>query len=532
MTYEAIIGLEIHVQLKTKSKMFCSCDNTGEEQLYSEPSVRTSRFVKDENRPPNTTVCPICMGHPGTLPVVNQQAIEWAVVAGLALNCHVLEKSRFARKNYFYPDLPKGYQISMYQEPVAIGGKIILDNIPARDNERRQAEIGITRVHLEEDAAKSMHENNASLIDFNRAGTPLIEIVSEPDLRSPLEAKIFLQELRRIVRYLGISDADMEKGHLRCDANISLRPVIDNPQESGNECLAPVLHPKTEVKNLNSFKAVERALEYEFHRQKTLWERGTPPSISATRGWDDAKGMTEEQRTKEESEDYRYFPEPDLPPLELHELAEKMAGLLPELPMARRLRFKEEFGFSASDALLLTEEKEWANFTEAVMAELRVWIRTSESTEGTEEENWENHKKKLIKLVSGWLTSKLFGLMEKHSIDIRRLKITPENFAEFITLLHQGHLSGPSGLQVLEEMLLSGADPSHIIEDKKLEQVSNEEELVEAAQGVLDQNQKAAADYKNGKESILQFLVGQVMKATQGKANPELVAKILKKLLK
>lgn len=513
MNYEAIIGLEIHVQLKTKSKMFCSCDNTGEDQ------------------PANTTVCPICMGHPGTLPVVNQQAIEWAVLAGLALNCHILEKSRFARKNYFYPDLPKGYQISMYQEPIAVEGKIVLDNIPVKGDERRQAEIGITRVHLEEDAAKSMHEGGASLIDFNRVGTPLVEIVSEPDLRSPLEAKTFLQELRRIVRYLGISDADMEKGHLRCDANISLRPVMDDPAtEKSNP--GAVLYPKTEIKNLNSFKAVERALEYEFHRQKTLWEKGTPPTTSATRGWNDTGGVTEEQRTKEESEDYRYFPEPDLPPLELHELAEKLAGRLPELPIARRQRFKEEFGFSASDALLLTEEKEWANFTEAVMAELRVWIRALESSEGTEEEKWEGHKKKLIKLVSGWLTSKLFGLMEKHSIDIRRLKITPENFAEFITLLHQGHLSGPSGLQVLEEMLLSGADPSHIIEDKKLEQVSSEEELVEAVQGVLDQNQNAVTDYKNGKESILQFLVGQVMKATRGKANPELAARILKKLLK
>lgn len=522
MNYEAIIGLEIHVQLKTKSKMFCSCDNTGEDQA------------------PNTTVCPICLGQPGVLPVLNGKAVEWGVLACLAVGCKILPEGRFARKNYFYPDLPKGYQISMYDKPVGVNGKIILENIPAKGKERKQAQIGITRIHLEEDAAKLMHEDDnvkngvselgskkrATLVDFNRSGTPLIEIVTEPDLRSPAEAKAFLQELRRLVRYLGISEADMEKGHLRCDANISLRPQNESRGKDS------IFYPKTEIKNLNSFKAVERALEYEIRRQTALWEKGEPPARLTTRGFNDATGETFEQRVKEESEDYRYFPEPDLPPLELSKLSKQVVLTLPELPAAKRQRFVEEYGFAKSDVFILTEEKELADFVEHSMDELKVWLKTLEGEVGDEEEIWDKNRAKLAKLFSGWLISKLFGLMEKHSVDIRRLKITPENFAEFITLIYESKISGPAGLQVLEDMLLNGSDPSQIIREKHLEQISDEEEILQAGREVIENNEKAAQEYKRGKENVLMFLVGQVMRSTGGKANPEVVKKMLKKLLR
>jgi aspartyl-tRNA(Asn)/glutamyl-tRNA(Gln) amidotransferase subunit B len=512
MTYEPIIGLEIHVQLKTK--LFCPCDNTGEFQ------------------PPNTTICPICLGHPGVLPVLNQQALEWAVLAALALNCQILEEARFARKNYFYPDLPKGYQISMYEEPIGINGKLVVE-VPNKNKERREIEVRIARVHLEEDAAKLLHspDGHASFIDFNRAGTPLIEIVTEPDLRSPLEAKVFLQELRRLIRYLGISDAEMENGHLRCDANISLRPVLDNPTER-EICPGSRFHPKSEIKNLNSFKAVERALEYEFIRQKKLWEAGTPPLAPSTRGWDETQGITIEQRTKEGSEDYRYFPEPDLPPLKLRPLVEKISSFLPELPAAKRKRFIEEYGFGSSEAFILTEEKELANFVEETMGELEGWLRSVEGEEILGEETRIVYKKKLAKLVSNWLINKLFGLMEKHSIRLKRLRISPENFAEFITLIYQNKISSSIGLQILEEMLLTGKDPSQIIEEKQLEQISSEEEILDVAQDVIKDNPQVVKEYQKGKENVLQFLIGQVMKKTNGKANPPLAAKILRRLLK
>ena len=499
--YEAIIGLEIHVQLKTKSKLFCGCNNRG------------------EDAPPNTTVCPVCMGHPGTLPVLNKQALEFGILAALALNCKIPEKAKFDRKNYFYPDLPKGYQISMFDEPICVGGLVPID-IPAVGDARKHADIRITRIHLEDDAAKNSHENGATLVDFNRAGTPLIETVTEPDFRSPLEAKTFLQEFRRIMRYLGISDADMEKGHLRCDANISLRPI-------GHTALSA----KTELKNLNSFRAMERALQYEIQRQTKLWNAGTPPTITTTRGWDDSQGITVEQRNKEDSADYHYFPEPDLPPLLLHEVVEQVRGRLPELPRAKRLRFQEEYGLTPGEAMILTEEKYVAAYVEHVMTELRAWVRTLE-IDGTESEKWDANKKKLVKLFSGWFITKLFGLMEKHAVDLRVIKITPENFAEFLTLIHQNRISSSAGLQVLEEMLLTGADPHHIVEDKKLEQVSNEEDIAGVVQEILDAHPQPVADFKAGKTAALQFLVGQTMKATRGKANPDLAQKLLRKMLK
>lgn len=510
MKYEPIIGLEIHVQLKTKSKLFCGCDNRGEDAA------------------PNTTVCPICMGHPGVLPVLNKQALEFGLMEALALNCKIPEKAKFDRKNYFYPDLPKGYQISMFDEPICIEGLVQID-IPASGEARKHAEIRITRIHLEEDAAKLLHSEDGtkSYVDFNRAGTPLTEIVTEPDFRSPLEAKTFLQELRRIMRYLGVSDADMEKGHMRCDANISLRPIAEGPADK----TLSKLHAKTEIKNINSFRAVERALTYEMQRQTKLWEAGTPPTETTTRGWNDKEGVTEQQRSKEGSADYRYFPEPDLPPLLLHEVLENVRSKMPELPAAKRIRFKDEYSFSISDAVILTEEKAVADYVEKVMTELQTWVRTLED-DGTEEEKWQKNKAKLIKLFSGWFITKLFGLMEKHAVDIRLLKITPENFAEFLTLIHGNRISSSAGLQVLEEMIISGAAPHQIIEEKKLEQVSNEEEIAPIVQEVIDANPQPVSDFKSGKQNALQYLTGQVMKASRGKANPDLAQKLLKKLLK
>jgi aspartyl-tRNA(Asn)/glutamyl-tRNA(Gln) amidotransferase subunit B len=524
-----VIGLEIHIQLKTKSKMFCGCDNTGEDQ------------------PPNSAVCPICMGHPGTLPTINRQALEWAALAGLALNCKVQKQSKFDRKQYFYPDLPKGYQISQYDKPVCLDGFLEID-IPTKDEKKQRpwAKIKIKRVHLEEDAAKLMHEvrqplraergegsrprnDQSSFIDYNRAGTPLLEIVTEPDLCSPLEAKIFMQELQIIARYLGISDADMEKGHLRCDANISMREIVDKPTKDKR---TPRLSPKTEIKNLNSFRAVGRALEYEIKRQTELWEEGRPPKIQSTRGWNDAKQITEEQRTKEEEQDYRYFPEPDLPPLELGDLEKKIKSHLGELPRTRRVRFQTQFEFTPEEAKILTEDKKLANYAENIISELQAWIVSLEEVEGTEEEIWEKHRKHLVRLVAGWLINKLGGLMADNKIDIRRLKITPENFAEFITMIYQNKISGPTALKILEEMMLTGGDPSQIMETKNLGQINDTAELEKIIDGLLSDHSKETAEYKQGKIALLQFFIGQTMKKTQGKANPQVAEKIIKEKLK
>ena len=313
MELETVIGLEIHIQLKTKSKMFCSCNNAGEDLA------------------PNTTVCPVCTGQPGVLPVPNREAIEWAVKTSLALNSKINPLSKFDRKHYFYPDLPKGYQISQYDLPIAEGGWVEIDTIDANDQPITR-KINLVRLHAEEDAAKNIHgDDGSTYVDYNRGGTPLVEIVTQPDLKTPAEAKTFLQELQQIARYLDISHAEMEKGHLRCDVNISLRPKGENK-----------FYAKTEIKNLNSFRMVERALEYEIQRQTKLWAEGNPPTKLATRGWDDATQTTIEQRVKEEAADYRYFPEPDIPPFKLEAVAEKMRALVPEMPATRRRRFVDE----------------------------------------------------------------------------------------------------------------------------------------------------------------------------------------------
>lgn len=508
MTLEPVIGLEIHVQLKTKSKMFCGCDN------------------RAEDAPPNTAVCPICMGHPGTLPVANRQAVEFGVLASLALGCRINKQSKFDRKNYFYPDLPKGYQISQFDKPVGIEGRMTLENPFAKKGEREVFSIGITRLHLEEDAAKLQHsaDGKSSLVDFNRAGTPLAEIVTEPDFASPAEAKAFLHELRLIMRTLGVSDAEMEKGHLRCDANISLRQVIDDPAIE-KESVAR-FNPKTEVKNLNSFKSVERALEHEILRQIALWNAGTPPMQTTTRGWDDDKQITVLQRVKEGMADYRYFPEPDLPPLELASVEMDVRSRMPELPEAKRQRFRQEYAFSPADAKQIVETPYLADFTEKTMSELREWLGASD-----EKEPWDELKPKFAKLVSGWMLSKLLGLLSEIGSDIRIAKVTPENFAEFLTLVHQGKINSNSAQEVLRVMLEAGQDPSQIVSERGMEQVSDVGDLELACDNVILANEKVVADYKAGKQAAIMFLVGQAMKETKGKAKPELVREILESKL-
>lgn len=497
MKYEPVIGLEIHVQLKTQTKMFCSC------------------ATHDSALAPNTNVCPICLGNPGALPVTNEQAVRYGILMGLALNCTIADHSKFDRKNYFYPDLPKGYQISQFDLPIAINGFVEID-VPS--GIRETARIGITRAHLEEDAAKNVHSDDGkTYVDFNRGGTPLIEIVTEPDFKTPQEAKIFLQELRLIARYLGVSDADMEKGHLRCDANISLRP------EGSSE-----LFPKTEVKNINSFRHVERALEHEIQRQTKLWEAGTPPMVSTTRGWNDAKQVTDEQRTKEGAADYRYFPEPDIPALALTTIAEDMRRRMPELPAARRRRFVEEYALKPSDARQICEDPALADFTEQVFSELGAWLEALPETEGQEAEFFSKEKARLARLVSGWMLTKLGGLLVERSIDIRIAKITPENFAEFITLIATNKLNNAGGLKVLSMMLDDGSDPSHIMEDAQLGQMDDAGALAEIVDRVVDGHPAEVARYQAGEEQLLKFFIGMVMKESEGTADPALSKNMIK----
>ncbi len=502
MVYEPVIGLEIHVQLKTKTKMFCGCS------------------AHETNAAPNTNVCPICLGHPGVLPVPNAQAIRFGTRMGLALNCTIAEHSKFDRKNYFYPDLPKAYQISQFDLPIATGGFVEIE-IP--HGERKTARIGITRAHLEEDAAKSFHgADGKTYVDFNRGGVPLIEIVTEPDFASPQEAKIFLQELRLIARYLGVSDADMEKGHLRCDANISLR----KRDENGN-VIGAKFNPKTEIKNLNSFRHVERALEYEIERQTRVWEEeGKPQSISTTRGWDEGRQRTVEQRSKEEAADYRYFPEPDIPALALAQIADELRTQMPELPAERRARFESEYHLKPSDARHMCDDPALADFAEHTFSELAAWL-DSVTAGGSEGEAYEKQKTQLGKLVSGWLLSKLMGLMVERGIDIRTSKITPENFAEFMTLIASKKLNNTAGLKVLEAMLEDGDSPTHIMEEQALGQMDDEGILAAAVDRVIESHPVEVARYQAGEEQLLKFLIGQVMKETQGTADAALAKNIL-----
>ncbi len=500
MDYDVIIGLEIHAELKTRSKMFCSCDNDS------------------QGVDPNTNVCPICLGHPGTLPYPNQQAIEWTILLGLGLHCQINGFSKFDRKNYFYPDLPKGYQISQYELPFCYQGYLQVDG----------EKIDITRIHLEEDTGKSTHPTGKdhSLIDLNRAGTPLIEMVTEPVIRDAETAKVFCRRYQQILRYLDISNADMEKGEMRCEANVSIQEKGKWEYIDGE--IKPLgdhqLNPKVELKNINSFKAMEKAVNYEIERQKKAIAEGED-LIQETRGWNENKGVTVRQRVKETSADYRYFPEPDIPPIKIDGgwISEIRARLI-ELPAEKKQRFEEQYSFSPENAEMIVSEKHLADYSEKVMTELRAWIDSTG-------DDWERQKNKLARLTSNWLLSELFSHMNKDGKKIRDIAITPENFAELLTLVYQEKINSSAGQKLLEVMYEKGGDPTDIMQEMGLEQMDNDEELENIIKEVLEKNSGQVEMYKNGKTALLQYFVGQTMAATKGKANPKKVSEILKKLL-
>lgn len=496
MKLEPVIGLEIHIQLKTKTKMFCACAN---------------EFDITE---PNKNICPICTGHPGVLPVVNQQAIILAIKAALALNLKVNEYSKFDRKSYFYPDLPKGFQISQFDKPLA--GEGYLEILTSEGNKI----FGIERLHIEEDAAKNFHQANFSLIDFNRAGTPLVEIVTKPDFKSPAEAKVFLQELRLIMRLLNVSDADMEKGQLRCDANISLRPSGDKK-----------LYSKTEIKNLNSFRSVERALEYEIKRQTKLWEADNAPDSQGTRGWDEQKAVTVEQRDKEEASDYRYFPEPDLPPILITaKEIESIKKRLPELPNQKRQRLIGEYGFKLSEANILLSIPGLDRYAEKVYSEFLAWLESGDAVEGTAAEIHKQYKEKIAKLVASWLLNNLLQLINKNNLAIAEIKITPENMAEFLSLIFTGRVNSTAAQTILEKMFITGGDPSNIMAELDLQQASGSD-IEDFVKEVIVENNAQVEQYKQGKTVVLKFLIGAVMKKSKGKADPQIIEDLLIKLI-
>lgn len=502
MLLQPVIGLETHVQLKTKTKLFCGCS------------------AHADNVAPNTNVCPVCMGHPGTLPLPNEQAVRWAVLLGLALNGSITPHSKFDRKNYFYPDLPKAYQISQFDLPIMTEGEIELDDIPGEDSKT----IRIERMHLEEDAAKNIHgEDGKTYVDFNRGGTPLCEIVTAPVFSSAAQAKAYVHELRLLVRTLGISDGDLERGHLRCDVNISLREV----DTDGNP-VSPLLSPKTEIKNINSFRHIERAIAYEIKRQTELWEAGTPPEKTFTRGWNDVKQITEEQRSKEDSADYRYFPEPDIPPLELASIAKETKSRMPELPAAKRHRLQAEYGFKNEDVRLIVEDPALAEFADRALSELGGWLQAKPEISP---EQMPDMRAKLTKTFSGWLLSKLMGLLEERKSDIRTMKVSPENFAEFISLIADGKLTGPKGLEVLGKMLDDGSDPSHVMEELGASRMDDMLALETMVKTAVEENPAEAERYRLGETKLLQFFVGQVMKTSKGNADPSKTAQAIKNVL-
>jgi len=502
MEYDVIIGLEIHAELKTKSKMFCSCDNNA------------------EGKEPNSVVCPICLGHPGTLPVPNKQAIEWVILTGFALHGKINQQSKFDRKNYFYPDLPKGYQISQYDLPLVYDAYLEIGD----------QKIAITRIHLEEDTGKLTHRHGAdySLVDFNRAGTPLMEMVTKPVIHDAQTAKQFCQLFQQILRYLRISDANMEKGEMRCEVNISLQKKKQWQYDKNLEIL-PVgdyqLNPKVELKNLNSFKAVEKAIEYEIIRQTKALKNGEA-LIQETRGWDENKKQTVKQRVKETSADYRYFPEPDIPPLNIsEEWLDEIRKDLIELPPTKLKRFVEQYELSEYDASILVSDKNLANYTEQVISELNAWIDATG-------DDWERQKRKLAKTAANWLISELFKHLNTDNKNIKDLHITPENFAELITLVYQNKVNSTAAQQILHEMYKGGGDPSNIVEELGLAQIDDEAELEKVIKTIINNNPNQTTQYKAGKTALLQFFIGKTMAATGGKANPKIVSEILLKLLK
>ena len=483
MTYETIIGLEVHVQLLTRSKMFCACS------------------ADYANAPPNTHVCPVCLGMPGVLPTINRKAVEYAVMTALALDCTIPANTKFDRKNYPYPDLMKGYQISQYDAPIGLKGRLSLEI----DGDRRDIEV--RRVHLEEDVAKLIHRTDSiaqacSLIDVNRSGVPLMEIVTEPDIRTPEEARQFLMKLRTILRYLGVSTGNMEEGSFRCDANISIR--ADGRADTS---------PKVEVKNMNSFKAVYRALEFEADRQRKVTAEGGRLS-QETRGWVDDKGVTLPQRSKEYAHDYRYFPEPDLPPLKLEEAwVKQIQAGLPELPSARRDRFVTRYGLSAYDALLLTSSKGMADYFEACL----------KLSEGAVQEQ--------AKSISNWLTGEFTRWLNATGIEIEDAPVTPHNLVELLEMADKGLVTGPAAKKVFEEMFREGRSPREVAAREGLMQISDSSAIENAVRQAIASNNQAVIDFKAGKEQALTFLVGQVMKTTRGRADPKRVRDLLRKEL-
>jgi len=477
MEFETIIGLEVHAQLKTESKIFCSC---------------STRFGAE----PNTQVCPICLGMPGVLPVLNQKALEYAVMMGLATHCRISRHSIFARKNYFYPDLPKGYQISQYEEPLCEDGYIEIE----LDGKKKR--IGLVRIHLEEDAGKSIHAEEwvpkgETLVDLNRCGVPLIEIVSKPDIRSPKEAYLYLMELKRILEYLDISDCNMEEGSLRCDANVSIRPV--GSTEFGT---------KTEVKNMNSFHGVEKALEYEVERQKRLLSRGER-IVQQTLLWNEKENKVVPMRSKEEAHDYRYFPEPDLVPVTLdEEWIESLREKIPELPLERKERLVKQYNIPAYDAEVITSSRALADFYEATC------------------ERYSNYK-----AVSNFIMGEVLRYLRDQKKEIQETQLRPALLAELLELVEKNTINLNVAKKIFPEVASTGTSPKKIVEERGLAQVSDESAIREVVLKVLEENPKEVEKYLNGKEQIVGFFVGQVMRATRGKANPKLVNQLLRQEL-
>ena len=474
MTYETVIGLEVHSELKTNTKIFCGC---------------STRFGADQN----TNVCPVCLGLPGVLPVLNEKVVEFAIRAGLALNCKIAPFSKFDRKNYYYPDLPKNFQTSQFDLPIAVDGYL---DIEVAGKTRR---IGITRVHMEEDAGKLVHTGTISnsdytLVDYNRTGVPLIEIVSEPDLTSPEDAKAYLEKIKSILEYIDVSDCKMEEGSLRCDANISIRPV--GQQELGT---------KSEIKNLNSFRSVQKGLEYELARQTELITDGGHV-IQETRTWDEEAGITLSLRNKEQAHDYRYFPEPDLVPIITSD--EKIAAILktlPELPDARQKRLMNDYGLSAYDAAAITATRAMADYFDEVVS----------------------HKVD-AKATANYLMGEMSKHLNSENLSVQNCPVTAEHLAGLLALLQKGTISGKIAKTVFEEMWKTGKPAETIVKEKGLVQISDEGAIVAIVDAVIAANPQSIEDYKAGKEKALGFLVGQIMKQTKGRANPEMVNKLLK----
>ena len=474
MQFESVIGLEVHAQLKTKTKIFCAC---------------STAF----GAPPNTHTCPVCLGMPGVLPVLNKKVVDYTLRMALATNCKISGESRFARKNYFYPDLPKGYQISQYELPIAQHGYVDTEI----NGDRRR--IGITRIHMEEDAGKLSHDPDrpVSMVDFNRTGVPLIEIVSEPDIRSPEEAGAYLRQLRSIVRYLGICDGNLEEGSFRCDANVSIRP-------KGTDKLGT----RTELKNLNSFKHVEKALQYEISRQREVLIEGGQ-IVQETRLWDPDKNKTISMRGKEEAHDYRYFPDPDLLPLVVDdEWIRRTQSSLPELPDQKRNRFIDQYGLPAYDAVLLTSDRELADYFEQCV-----------------------HKFNQPKTVSNWIMGSLLGILNAKGKTIEESPVSADNLAALLELIDADVISGKIAKSVFDEMAQTGKAPAQIVEEKGLVQISDTDAIEVVILKVIAGNPKEVEAYRNGKIKLMGFFVGQVMKETKGQANPKLVNEILKKRL-